>query len=1772
MNTHIAPSGIATDSDPFVHPRDIVERLGELMATRPDDPALTVVAESGGVPAETVLSYQAFGLRVRALAAVLQRQFDPGERILVLLDNDAHYAVSMFACFHAGVIAVPAFPPESLRTRHLARLAGIAADAQARGLLTTQPIQTMAQAAAQAFGVPCVIAVDTVDPVAASQWRPHAPAMGDIAFLQYTSGSTSAPKGVMVTHANLMANERAIREGLGIGPHDKFGVWSPLFHDMGLIGGLLQPFYSGIPCVLASPRYFLERPVRWLEMISRHRVTISGGPDFAYRLCVDRVKAAQLEGLDLSSWRVAYTGAEPVRHDTMQAFIERYAGVGFDAGAVYPCYGLAEATLFVTGGRRGQGMAVRRYDADALARRQAAGRSDGRALVGCGHAPSGHEVRIAEPESGRPVAAQDIGEIWAAGPSVAAGYWNQPAQSALTFVERDGRRWLRTGDLGFEHEGHLFVAGRLKDMIIVRGHNLYPQDVERVVEAEVEAVRKGRVAAFAVGADDNDNEGIGIAAEVSRGLQKLVPAQALCDAIMAAVSEHGGEPPHGVALLNPGALPKTSSGKLQRAACRRGWADRSLDAYAWFEQGRPVLHGLHANEQAQAEPLDELSQTLAALWRDVLGHDPVSARGGEAHFLAAGGNSIAAAQLAGRVALHWAIDFPVHRVFEHPRLREQADQVRRQLAAGVPQARPTLVAPRPVARDEPVPLSSQQRRQWFLWQLDPQGSAYHVHVTLRIEGVLDASALQAALDGLVRRHEALRTVFATRPDGEVVQRVLPGMPLPLQRIGDLHAVRDVPFDLTAGPLARAALAPAGDGAHRLLLVFHHAVCDGASVQRLLDELAALYRAAQEGSVDGLPPVAWQYADYAAWQHAHRDAAAEAAALDHWRAQLQPSNEDGELAVLQLPTDRPRPAVARYRAAFHGFELPAPLVAALRAQAAEHGVTRFMQLLTAFQVLLHRYTGQHDVRVGVPMAHRLAPQWQGVVGCFVNTVVMRCELDGRLPLAQALARTRAAALVAQAHQALPLDRLVEALQPQRSLSHTPLFQVLFNQLVEDPGALQQVPGWQVEVEPMAPSGDAQFELSLEVRERIDGRVGLAFVYAVELFDAATVQRLAAHYLAVLHALADGCDTAVGDIDLLSTAERAELAAWSRDDDAFDGADLVHRRFEAQAARTPQALALCCGEQALDYATLNTRANRLAHRLIASGVRPGALVGLAMERSIEMVVALLAVMKAGAAYVPIDPEHPPDRIAHVLEDSAAPLLLTQQHLRHRLPADTAADVLVIDAPDAPGLEAQPVHDPAVALHGESLVYVIYTSGSTGRPKGAANRHRALCNRLAWGQHEQPLGPRDAVLQKTPFGFDISFWEFFWPLTTGARLVMAGPGEHRDPRRLAAQVARHGVTTLHFVPSMLQVFVADPVAVQACAGVRRIVCSGEALSAELQAAVFAAWPRVHLLNLYGPTEAAIEATAWACRAGDAAASVPIGHPIAGMRAHVLDEALNEVPRGVLGELHLGGVGLARGYWQRPGLTAERFVADPAGAAGERLYRTGDRVRWRADGQLEYLGRVDHQVKIRGYRIELGDVEAQLRADPAVQEAVVVADAGPQGTRLVAYVTPAGLDVAALNAAAAARLPDYMRPAVIVVLDRLPLNANGKVERRALPAPAAQERPAYEAPKGELGEAVAAIWAEVLGVPQVGSADNFFDLGGHSLQLVRVHRLLEDRLRTGLSVVDLFQHPTVGALVRRLEQPAATVQHAGDHREAHAAGERRRAALQRRQRVAQPDPERTS
>ncbi|MDH0732573.1 non-ribosomal peptide synthase/polyketide synthase [Pseudomonas sichuanensis] len=1048
----------------------------------------------------------------------------------------------------------------------------------------------------------------------------------------------------------------------------------------------------------------------------------------------------------------------------------------------------------------------------------------------------------------------------------------------------------------------------------------------------------------------------------------------------------------------------------------------------------------------------------------------------------------------------------------------------------------------------PLRLSYAQQRQWFLWQLDPHSAAYNIPTALRLQGELDHGALQAAFATLLARHGALRTGFVEDQD-QVLQFIREPQPfaLPLQTLqpGEAPEARieqllgqclNQPFDLRREPLLRAALLRTGEREHVLALAMHHIVSDGWSMQLIVRELMQCYAAFSRGQQPVLAPLAIDYADYALWQREWMEAGERERQLAYWVEQL-----GREALVLELPADRPRPLRQSFRGARLDIQIDAALADGLKQLAQRSNVTLFMLLLASFQTLLHRYSGQADIRVGVPVANRTRVEVEGLVGFFANTQVLAARFDACDGFADLLGQVKARVLGAQSHQDLPFEQLVEALAPERTLSHNPLFQAMFNH--QGSSAAQAPAGGNLGLtaEVIEREGcTAQVDLTLATEEHAQG-LAASLTYATDLFDAASAERMARHWVNLLRAVVAAPQGKLGELAMLGADERERIVGqWNATaDSSFPLDQPVQRLIEAQVALTPDAPALQLGDQVLSYAQLNARANQLARHLVHLGVGPDCLVGIALERSVEMVVGLLAVLKAGGAYVPLDPEYPTERLAYMIEDSGVQLLLTSAALLERLPVPAGVNCLSLDTLALGHLAED---DLGVVVQGENLAYMIYTSGSTGRPKGAANRHRALTNRLCWMQQAYGLDASDAVLQKTPFSFDVSVWEFFWPLMTGARLVLARPGEHRDPARLVRLINEHGITTLHFVPSMLQAFMLDPQA-GSCQGLKRIICSGEALALDTQQQVLAQLGQAGLYNLYGPTEAAIDVTHWTCREQHQH-SVPIGEPIANLSTHILDAGLNPVAAGVVGELYLGGEGLARGYHQRPGLTAERFVASPFGA-GQRLYRTGDLARYRADGVIEYAGRIDHQVKIRGLRIELGEIEARLQEQAQVSECVAIAGQGAAGVQLLAYVVPsdpalAGAEAAVqralvdqLKAALGQSMPDYMVPAHMILLPSMPLSPNGKLDRKALPAfDQRQVQALYRAPETERERSVAAIWQQLLGCEQVGLDDDFFTLGGHSLLATQLVSRVRQALAIDVPLRVLFEHSQLQAFVAALAQ----------------------------------------
>jgi amino acid adenylation domain-containing protein len=1051
------------------------------------------------------------------------------------------------------------------------------------------------------------------------------------------------------------------------------------------------------------------------------------------------------------------------------------------------------------------------------------------------------------------------------------------------------------------------------------------------------------------------------------------------------------------------------------------------------------------------------------------------------------------------------------------------------------------------------PASFAQQRLWFVDQFTPGRATYNLPSALRVRGKLNLEVLKRTVEEIVQRHETLRTRFVAvggEPQQVIEDRVnIELAVLDLSSVAgeeerEAEAMRlareeaQQPFDLKQAPLFRGKLLRLGELDHVLLFTMHHIISDAWSMGVLVEEVSVLYGAFSAGQPSPLPDLPIQYADYTVWQREWLEGGVLEQQLAYWKQQL------GGSSMLLLPTDRPRPTLQSQNGATCEFVIGASLTQKLKKLADGQGATLFMVLVAAFQTLLYRYSGQDDIAVGTPTAGRSSGETENLIGFFINTLVLRGDLSGGPSFIELLQRTKEVTLEAYAHEDVPFEKLVEALSPERNLGSTPLFQVMVV-LQNAPESDLRLGAATLQPFNIVDNGTSKFDLLLQLGEDGFGKLNGSLQYNTDLFVAATVGRMIEHYRRLLSGIADKPTQSIDVLPLLTTSERKQvIEGWNKTAVEFPRRQCLPSLIEEQVARTPDAIAVEHQGRNLTYREFNERANQLAWRLRELGVAAETRVGLMVERSVEMVVGLLAVLKAGAAYVPLDPDYPPERLSYMLESSQVKVLLTQQRLREQLPP-YGGQVLELDGVEERSrIGEQKGMNLNVPLEPENLAYLIYTSGSTGRPKGVMNTHGGLLNRLLWMQEEYRLEPGDVVLQKTPFSFDVSVWEFFWPLMEGAKLVVARPGGHQDPDYLATLINEQQITTLHFVPSMLAVFLNEERPKQ-CKSLRRVVCSGEALPLGLACRCLASMPWAELHNLYGPTEAAIDVTYWKCLAEDTRASVPIGMPIANMRVYVVDKGMEAAPAGVPGELCLAGVGLARGYWGRGDLTAERFVPDGlSGRRGERLYRTGDLVRWLADGNLEYLGRIDQQVKIRGHRIELGEIEAALEGHEAVKQAVVIVrEDQPGEKRLVGYVVPSGGDEIGLGPAESlnqhallmhlrAALPEYMVPAAVVELTELPLLQNGKLDRRALPQPGQDTltRVGYEAPQGEVETQLAALWAEVLKIERVGRHDNFFELGGHSLLAV----ILIERLRRHGFKVDvraLFATPTVAELAMTMD-----------------------------------------
>ncbi|EJA9920257.1 TPA: amino acid adenylation domain-containing protein [Pseudomonas aeruginosa] len=1640
-----------------------VHRLFEAQAgLTPDAPALLFGEER--------LSYAELNALANRLAWRL-REEGVGSDVLVgiALERGVPMVVALLAVLKAGGAYVPLDPQYPAD-----RLQYMIDDSGLRLLLSQQSVLARLP---QSDGLQSLLLDDLERLVhgypAENPDLPEAP--DSLCYAIYTSGSTGQPKGVMVRHRALTNFVCSIARQPGMLARDRLlSVTTFSFDIFGL--ELYVPLARGASVLLAS-REQAQDPEALLDLVERQGVTVLQATPATWRMLCDSERVDLLRGCTL------LCGGEALAED----LAARMRGL---SASTWNLYGPTETTIWSARFRLGE---------------------EARPFLG---GPLENTALYILDSEMNPCPPGVAGELLIGGDGLARGYHRRPGLTAERFLPdpfaADGSRLYRTGDLArYRADGIIEYLGRIDHQVKIRGFRIELGEIEtRLLEQdsvrEAVVVAQPGVAGPTLVAYLVPTEAALVGAESARQ-QEL--RSALKNSLLAVLPDYM-VPAHMLLLEN---LPLTPNGKINRKAL--------------------PLPDASAVRDAHVAPEGELERAMAAIWSEVLklGHI-----GRDDNFFELGGHSLLVTQVVSRVRRRLDLQVPLRTLFEHSTLRAYAQAVA-QLA---PAAQGGIVR---CARDASPQLSFAQERQWFIWRLDPHSAAYNIPVALRLKGPLRRDALQGALDLLVQRHETLRTTFVEH-DGAPRQVIHPTLPIAIEERRPPVAGEDLkglveteahrPFDLQRGPLLRVLLLPLATDECVLVLTLHHIIADGWSMQVLVDELIRVYAALRHDQPPALAELPIQYADFAAWQRQWMDGGERERQLGYWVSRL-----GGEQPLLELPSDRPRPQQQSHRGRRIGIPLPAELAEALRRLAQAEQGTLFMLLLASFQALLHRYSGQNDIRVGVPIANRNREETEGLIGFFVNTQVLRAELDGQLPFRELLRQVRRAVVEAQGHQDLPFEQLVDALQPERSLSHAPLFQVMYNHQRDDHRGSRFATLGELEVEDLAwDVQTAQFDLTLDTYESSNGLLA-ELTYATDLFDASSAERIAGHWLNLLQSIVARPEARIAELKLLDEAEaRADLLQWNPGPQDFTPASCLHRLIERQAAERPRATAVVYGERALDYGELNLRANRLAHRLIELGVGPDVLVGLAAERSLEMIVGLLAILKAGGAYVPLDPRYPSDRLGYMIEDSGIRLLLTQRAARERLPLGEGLPCLLLDAEHE--WAGYPESDPQSAVGVDNLAYVIYTSGSTGKPKGTLLPHGNVLRLFDATRHWFGFSADDAWSLFHSYAFDFSVWEIFGALLHGGRLVIVPHETSRSPEDFLRLLCRERVTVLNQTPSAFKQLMQV-----ACAGqevpplaLRHVVFGGEALEVQALRPWFERFgdraPR--LVNMYGITETTVHVTYRPLSLADldGGAASPIGEPIPDLSWYLLDAGLNPVPRGCIGELYVGGAGLARGYLNRPELSCTRFVADPFSTTGGRLYRTGDLARYRCDGVVEYVGRIDHQVKIRGFRIELGEIEARLLAQPGVAEAVVLPHEGPGATQLVGYVVTqaAPSDPAALRdtlrQALKASLPEHMVPAHLLFLERLPLTANGKLDRRALPAPdASRLQQDYAAPRSELEQRLAAIWADVLKLGRVGLDDNFFELGGDSIISIQVvSRARQAGIR--LAPRDLFLHQTIRGL----------------------------------------------
>ncbi|WP_433936343.1 amino acid adenylation domain-containing protein [Sorangium cellulosum] len=1736
----------------MVESRSATASLPELLARRAEElgdaPAYIHLHE--GEEETAALSFAALHARARAIAAFLRKHYPPRSRVLLLFSPGLDFIEAFFGCLLADMVAIPTSLPRPNQAE--SRFDAITADCAPACALTARPVPRERSASTSRSGLTLhTLPIHTLEECSAGadagrgDWAPGAP--DDVAYLQYTSGSTSSPKGVMVSHRNVLQNCRMLADGFGIERGDTFVTWLPHFHDLGLIHGIMLPLFVGGRCYSMPPASFIFRPMRWIEALSRHRGHHSAAPNFAFDLCVTSSTAEQRARLDLSTWKTVINGAEPVRAGTLARFLAAFAPSGFRPDALRPSYGLAEATLGVSVSPRRPPRVVK-VSSTALqegrVRACSAADADAQELVSCGRPLADTRVAIVDPATGEPAPDLQVGEVWVESSAVVSGYWQNPEATRASFGARlrgaGDLRFLRTGDLGFLHDGELFVTGRLKDVIIVRGRNYYPQDIELAVCSAHEAFATDGGAAFSVGLEDGvslpveDPEAIVVCQEIKRG-QRGLDLEALARAARRAVAQQFGLPVHAVVLLPPRRLPKTTSGKAQRRACKAAFLRGELEPLGVFH-GAPARDGAPGPAQdgasaAACTPPDESGCTarLGALVGEILQVDAAQLRW-DVPLVEVGLESIKAVQLAERVAGLSGRQISPVSLIEGMTLTGLLRLIAGPSPSGGREGEAPVVGPGDGDPEAPFAQTDVQRA--YLVGREPAfdlgGVGCHGYLERECEG-LDLERFARAWNRVIARHGMLRSVFTE--DG--LQRARRTVPRFEPKVWDLRAMAPADagralddirhrlshrvFVPTEWPLFDVAVSLLPDGRSRVHINLDLLALDAWSCGIVSRDLQRFY---EQPEIE-LPPLGVTFRDCIVDAERHRQTPDHERSLSYWRERVASLPPAPDLPLARRPRDVTPPRFVR-----HKGRLDRSAWESLKSRAKLSRLTPSAVVLAAFAQVLGKWSARPEFSLTLTSFERppLHEDVAEIVGDFTTIVLLGFDV-GRHRGVSELAR----ATQDQIWRAIEHRRAgaIPALRQLRAPSVPVVFTSLLGQAGAEPQSLFSWLGEEVFMVTQTP----QVWLDHQVTED-QGDLALSWDVVEALFPEGMVGAMMESYLDLLARLARGDEAFQRARVALPIAQQAARAEVNRTQRAAPD-ELLHAAFLRSAATRGESPAVIAPEGSITYGELDRQSNALGRALRARGARPNTLVAIACEKGMAQALGTLGILKSGAAYVPVDPTWPRERIWGILEQSAAQIVLTQA--RFAEPARWPAGVIVVPL-DAPGGLPEDGSPLEAVQRPDDLAYVIFTSGSTGRPKGVAIDHRAAVNTIADVNARLGVNAADRVLSLSSLAFDLSVYDLFGLWAAGGAVVLPEPARLRDPGHWEELMSRHGVTLWNTVPALMQMLV-EHRALRSSAPLRAVLLSGDWIPVPLPDRIRETFPGASVLSLGGATEASIWSIAYPIAHVEPSwRSIPYGKPLANQRFYVLDRAMEPCPDGVSGRLYIGGMGLARGYWRDEERTRERFVTHPE--TGERLYWTGDLGRCLPDGNIEFLGREDFQVKIQGHRIELEEIEATLLQHPDVAStAVSVGSTASGGKRLIAHVVPAPgrpLETPALRAFIASKLPDYMAPSAFVELPRLPLTSNGKVDRSALRDPARES--GVEAPLGEPPPGIAAAPALAPGLEEL--------LREHpSVEAARVERAEDERAglvayvttREGAadSTLSLLQDP-IARLKFKLSKPA--------------------------------------